>query len=617
MAVDALQEEEFTGQINWSRWRQFVRHARPYAKFVWALVAIAVLVGAGEGVFTLITWGLINEVAAHGKKAQMAPYVAAHATLTAGFCACICAFILLAGKISTHVAHDVRKSAFDRLQELSFSFYDHRPVGWLVTRLTTDCDRLSRILAWGLLDLVWGACMILTIPVFMLVLNWQLALLIITVIPPLVWLSLFFQKRILRLSRAIRKTNSKITASFNEGIMGVRTTKTLVREAENLGEFRHLTGNMYASSVRSAVVSSMYFPLVMALGSVGVAMALWAGGLRTMAEPKEIGTLIAFMFFAAQFFMPIHELARIFAEFQGAQAAAERVMGLLATEPEIKDSPEVIEAISRNRQNGTAEGLAADGHRDRIDEVRFEDVCFAYANGRPVLENFSLTARAGETIALVGPTGGGKSTIVSLLCRFYEPTAGRILIDGTDYHRRSLHWLQSNLGIVLQTPHLFSGTVADNIRYGNLAADDEQVAQAARLVSADAFITSMENGYDTEVGEGGGKLSTGQKQLVSFARAVLADPRILVMDEATSSVDTETEQLIQKGLRQVLEGRISFIIAHRLSTIRSADRILVIENGRTIEQGDHHELIRRKGRYYQLYTNQFTREKESEILAAP
>jgi ATP-binding cassette subfamily B protein len=329
-------------------------------------------------------------------------------------------------------------------------------------------------------------------------------------------------------------------------------------------------------------------------GALGAAIGALTGG---NGAPMSLGTLVAFIQYAAFFYMPVQELSERFTQLQAAQAAAERIQGLLDTVPEIRDGAEAV-----------------DPGEETIGQIEFHNVSFQYKEGQTVLRDFDLQVHSGETIALVGPTGGGKSTIVSLMCRFYEPTAGEVRINGVDYRKRSLRWLQSQLGVVLQTPHLFSGSVKENIRYGRLDATDEEVLEAARLVNADGFIQELEKKYETDVGEGGNRLSTGQKQLVSLARAVLADPQIFVMDEATSSVDTETERLIQGAIETVLEGRISFVIAHRLSTIRSADRILVIEKGRIVEEGNHEELIRLRGHYYGLYTNQFAREGQERIL---
>ena len=371
---------------------------------------------------------------------------------------------------------------------------------------------------------------------------------------------------------------------------------------------------MFGDSVRNAILSSMYIPAVLALGSLGAGLALWAGGVQVQSGAIELGMLVAFILYAQQIFQPIQELARLMSELQAAQAAAERVVGLLETDPEIRDSSKVQARIEQYRNSAPEDGLAEDGYPNRIEQVEFRNVCFHYNEGQTILEDFNLAVQTGQTIALVGPTGGGKTTVVSLLCRFYEPTSGQILINGVDYRHRSLHWLQSNLGTVLQIPQLFSGTIRENIRFGRLEASDEEIVAAARLGNAHEFIMACKDGYDTPVGQGGSLLSSGQKQLISLTRALLADPQIFVADEATSSVDTETEQAIQEGLGEILKGRISFVIAHRLSTIRSADQILVIQDGRIVEQGNHHELIKRGGEYYQLYTQQFTREETDRLL---
>ena len=618
MAKSILQEEDFSGRIDLGAWWRILKQGRPYWKHIGWLMVVAVITAVADTGVTLVTRYVIDDVVQAGGEANLLKYAAMYGGLIVTFSSCIVIFILLAGKISTGIAHDLRKAGFARLQELSFNYYDRRSVGWLVTRMTSDCDRLSRTIAWGSMDVVWGLMMMVVISTALLVLNWRLALMVLSVVPPLLILSYMFQKRMLLINRRIRKANSNITAAYNESIMGVRTTKTLVREQENLEEFGHLTGGMYQDSVRNAILGSIYMPLMLGIASVGAGIALWRGGLNVMRggpDAMSIGTLFAFISYAGHFFHPVQELSRFLADFQGAQAAAERVSGLLDTVPEIQDSPEVREAIARAGGGDPSTGIAPDGGPAAIETIEFRDVSFAYKQGATVLDGFNLKVEPGQTVALVGPTGGGKSTIVSLLCRFYEPTAGEILINGVDYRQRSLLWLQSNLGIVLQTPHLFSGTIKDNIRYGRLDATDAEIIRAAEMVNAHEFIAEMDDGYDTSVGEGGVRLSTGQKQLISFARAILADPQIFVMDEATSSVDTETERKIQAALDTMMEGRISFVIAHRLSTIRRADQILVIERGRIAEHGTHHQLIAAAGHYYELYTNQFTREKEDEIFA--
>lgn len=393
--------------------------------------------------------------------------------------------------------------------------------------------------------------------------------------------------------------------------MGAKTTKTLVREEKNIEEFGVLTAQMKRMSVRASAMSALFLSLVVSLGSLATAYVLYAGGNAVLALPAgmTLGTLQVFINYTLQFFQPVQDIARIFAELQSSQAAAERVLSLLATEPDIKDTPEVIQRFGDSFHPRTENWPQLRG------EITFEDVSFQYVDGEKVLSHFNLHVNAGESIALVGETGSGKSTIVNLLCRFYEPTEGRILIDGVDYRQRSLLWLQSHLGYVLQQPHMFSGTIRDNIRYGKPDASEEEVERAARLANAHAFISRLPNGYDTLVGEGGSLLSSGEKQLVSFARAILVDPALFVLDEATSSVDTHSEALIQQAITGILKGRTSFMIAHRLSTVRQADRILVISNGRIIEEGNHDQLIVKQGYYYDLYTGQFQDEQGQMVLA--
>jgi ATP-binding cassette subfamily B protein len=612
MSAHFHQEDEFRDTLDTGLWWKIFRRALALKGYVAALFLCAVVVAMCDATFALVTRWVINGVVQEGARAAFGHYIAGYAAVTLTLCVGVWVFIIVAGNLSNRLAHDIRRDCFAKLQTLEFAFFDTRPVGWLITRLTSDCDRLSRIIAWGCLDIVWAASYLVMIATVLLVMNWRLGLIILGIVPPLALISRYFQRRLILSAREVRKFNSQITASYNESIQGVRTTKTLVRERENLGEFRELSSGMFDASVLNARQSAVYFPIVMTLGSLAAGLALWRGGYVAAAGGMALGTLVAFVNFAGQFFNPINQLAQRLTEMQGAQAAGERVMGLLETKPRILDSPQVLARLGEARPPGP--GLAPDGLPARIGTVEFRNVTFRYENGPVVLEDFNLSVRSGQTIALVGPSGGGKSTIVSLVCRFYEPVSGQILLNGVDYRERPLGWLQAQLGIVLQTPHLFKGTVRENIRYGRLNATDAEVETAARLVNAHGFIGQLEKGYETQVGEGGNRLSTGQRQLLSFARALIANPQIFVMDEATSSIDTETEQLIQRGLETVVEGRIGFVIAHRLSTVRRADRILVITRGRIEESGTHAELLRRRGHYYNLYTSQFRRETESQVL---
>ncbi len=611
------QEDEFHSRLDTGLWWQLFRRALRLKRHLVPLAVAAVLIAVCDASFAHITRWVIDGVVRDGANANFTAYAAAYLAATLTLCVCVWTFIEAAGNISNRLAHDIRRDGFAKLQSLEFAYYDSRPVGWLITRLTGDCDRLARVIAWGLLDIVWGTSYVIMIAASLLWMNWRLALIVLAVVPPLALVSKFYQRRMLLSAREVRRHNSQITAAFNESIQGVRTTKTLVRERENLAEFERLSTNMFDAAVVSARQNAVYFPIVTTLGSLAAGLALWRGGVLALGDGITLGTLVAFINFAGQFFNPINQMAQKLTELQGAQAAGERVMGLLATEPAIQDSPAVRARIAEANSTAPSDPAHAfDGGDANIHTIEFRDVTFAYASGPVVLDHFNLVVRAGETIALVGPSGGGKSTLVSLVCRFYEPTSGQILINGVDYRERALGWLQARLGIVLQTPHLFKGTVRENIRYGRLAATDAEVEQAARLVNAHEFIMQLENGYETPVGEGGNRLSAGQRQLVSFARALIADPQLFIMDEATSSIDTETEQLIQRGLETIFAGRISFVVAHRLSTIRRADRILVIAKGRIEESGTHEELLARRGHYHDLYTSQFRRERQEAALDA-
>jgi len=612
---DEFDEDSYRQGMNLELWKRLIGYTLNYRFEVTVLAICAMSTATAEIAFPLITRAVIDAVAADGGAANLELYAGLYLGFVVLLAASVGSFIWFGGKIRTNVSHDIRRDGFENLQHLSFSYYDFRPVGWLMARMTSDIERLSNILAWGLLDLIWGSTMMFGIAVAMFFMNVPLALVVLSVIPVLAWLSLTFQRRILKSARRVRKTNSRITGTFNESIMGVQTTKAFVKEAENLNNFGRLTDEMYEASVLNRVQAALYLPLVLTLGSIAAGLALVFGGLEVIWGAITAGTLIAFLTYARHFFEPIQELANWFAEMQMAQASAERIISLIESEPAIQDSPDVRMRMAAGGADPRPDGVAADGYADSIDRIELKHVGFHYEIGPRVLDDINLTIEQGENIAIVGSTGGGKTSLASLLCRFYEPTEGQILIDGVDYRDRSLHWLQSNLGIVLQSSHVFGGTITENIQYGCLSATQDELIEASRRAGAHDFIEAMEHGYETEVGEGGSKLSAGQKQLISFARAILADPKILVMDEATSSVDTVTEQHIQHGLGELLRGRISLVIAHRLSTIRNADRIVVIEHGKIQEIGSHDELMRAAGRYHKLYTQQslaeFSREERT------
>ncbi|MDR1509323.1 MAG: ABC transporter ATP-binding protein/permease [Synergistaceae bacterium] len=513
------------------------------------------------------------------------------------------AFTKTAIEVEMAFSRDLKKACFDHLQTLSLSYYNTTPVGYIIARVMSDTDKIGLMIAWGLVDFMWGLSYILFAAAAMLALSFKLGIWLAAMIPVMVVITAWFQKRILRCSRTVRHTNSLLTGACNEGILGARTSKTLVAEDINIEEFGNLTGQMYRASVSGATWSAIYTPLMLMFGAISVAVIMTRGLGYVTEGVMAFGTLSAMISYAINIFEPVQHLSNIFSEASSTQANIERVDALLKSEPEITDSPEVVRVY----------GGSFDPKRENWEPLRgdicFDDVAFKYPDGEEyVLEHFNLSVPAGTCVAIVGETGAGKSTLVNLVCRFYEPTSGRILIDGRDYRERSQLWLHSNIGYVLQSPHLFSGTVRDNIRYGRLDASDEEIMEAAMLVSAHHIIEKLPNGLDSDVGEGGDRLSTGEKQLVSLARAVLADPRIFVLDEATSSIDTETELLIQNAVSKILIDRTSFLIAHRLSTVKMADLILAVRDGKIIERGTHGELLRKKGYYRQLYSMQYERE---------
>jgi len=518
-------------------------------------------------------------------------------------------FVALGIRAEVGMCRRMRNSVFSHLQSLSLSYYNKTPVGYLMARTNSDTGRIGDLVAWGLIDFTWSALYCIGAVIAMFLVHWKLALIVCVTIPLLALLTWFFQSRILSVNRIMRKLNSKMTGAMNEGITGARTVKVLVAEKQSFTEFSSITSEYRSYAIRMARLRSVFIPSSLFIGSMATAAIISYGGWEIVVLGADLSILAIFLQYAGGFFWPIQNIARIFTDFVSTQANVERVSALLEQSPGITDRPDVVEKygdfFTPKKENW--EPITGD--------VEFRDVTFRYPDGhRNVLEHFNLHVHAGTYVAIVGETGAGKSTLVNLVCRFFEPTSGEVLVDGRDYRERSQLWLHSAFGYVLQSPHLFSGTIRENIRYGRLEATDEEVEKAAAIVHADKIIAKMEKGFDTEAGEGGDRLSTGEKQLISFARAVLADPRIFILDEATSSVDTEMEMLLQNAIHTLLEGRTSFVIAHRLSTIRGADIILVVEDGKIIERGNHSELMARRGHYFELYTRQFEEEAEENVL---
>ncbi|MCB0119177.1 MAG: ABC transporter ATP-binding protein [Anaerolineales bacterium] len=565
---------------------------KPHWRWVVGFLITIGLVSSLDAYFTYLNKQIVDQGIKLGDTAFITHIAWIYGTFLLMQSAFVFTFIYLAGVLGERVQYDLRKLLFNHLQDLSLSYYAQNAVGRLIARVTSDTGRVSDLVTWGIVDSVWALMNIITSLTFMAIINWKLALIVSIIIPVMIFVATKFQKYILVEFRHSRRANSKITGAYNENIQGVRVVKALGREDANLVEFQHLTTSMYKASYRAAWLSALFLPTVQIIAAFALGAIVWYGGAQISTGFITIGGIQAFVSYLTFMMWPVQDLARVYAEMQHSIASAERIFKLVDTQPEVHDRADAVEA------------------QTLLGEIEFDHVDFFYEDRKPVLTDFTLKVKPGEMIALVGPTGGGKSTIMNLLCRFYEPQNGLIRINGHDYKDYKLESIHNKIGIVLQTPHLFSGTVRENIRYGKLDASDAEVEEAARIAGAHDFIDTLEKGYDQNVGEGGNLLSVGQKQLISLARAVLARPELFIMDEATSSVDTLTEALIQKGMEALMEGRTSFVIAHRLSTIRRANRILVIEDGRIAEHGTHAELLRARGHYYRLYTQRFRHELE-------
>ncbi|MDC7223290.1 MAG: ABC transporter ATP-binding protein [Spirochaetales bacterium] len=592
-----LEDMTFTGNFSGKTIGRILKLTLPHWKLLAGFSICIALTALTEAAGTYLTKWIIDK----GILAQDYRALINLSLLHLGFFAAtalfVFGFIYYAGRLGQLLQFDLREQLFNHLQELSFSFFDRNSSGWLLSRVTSDSRRIAELASWMLLDIIWATFNILFSLIFMGTINVKLALLMLIIVPLLALAAIKFKSYIIKEFRKVRSINSRITSAYSENINGVRIVKALTREGENARIFGNLTGEMYQASFRAAWLSGLFLPLVQLITSLALGIILLYGGWQISLGGMTIGGFRAFIAFIAFMIWPIQDLARVFSEMQQAIASAERVFALMDREPDIKDEPDAKERAS---------------FRGKIE---FRSVDFHYVPEAPILSRFNLTIPAGETLAIVGPTGGGKTTLASLISRYYEPTGGTVLLDGTDYRQYTQKALQSRIGVVLQTPHLFSGTVRENIMYGRPDATEEEVLSASKRAHAHRMILELPGGYEEQVGEEGTLLSVGQKQLISLARTILANPDIIIMDEATSSVDTMTEQCIQQGMEELLRDRTSVIIAHRLSTIRNADRIIVIQKGEVTEEGNHRELLKRKGHYNHLYTSQFRKENSSSMLA--
>lgn len=602
-----MNEQKKTKGAKWFGIPNLVPYMRPYGKLIFWMVLMAFYGSAMDAVIPLFQQYAIDHYIADSTLAGLGWFIGAYVVVILTQTASNYISAFGACKLELSVGRDLKRESFNHLQTLSFSYFNQNSVGYIHARVISDSSRIGSLFSWTLIDGVWQMTYLVGAIIVMLVINAKLALMVLTIMPIIVLLFSVFQSRLVRVNREVREINSKITGNFNEGITGAKTIKTLVIEDKIHDGFVADTAAMRKKTVRAAHLRGLFASTMGFASSLALAIVLWRGGY---IAANEVGTFSMFMSYAQGMMEPVRWIIDSISDLITTQVNIERLSKLLETKSDVVDSPEVIKKY----------GDCFDPKRENWEpikgDIEFDDVSFKYPDGDEyILEHFSLNIPFGTNIAIVGETGAGKSTLVNLICRFYEPTSGRVLIDGRDARERSQLWLHSAIGYVLQTPHLFSGTVRENLLYGNPNATDEDIRRALELVSAQGVVDKLENGLETDVGEGGDMLSTGEKQLLSFARAILADPRILVLDEATASVDTITEQKIQFAIDTIIHGRTSIVIAHRLSTVRNADLILVVDDGKIIEQGTHEQLMSRRGSYYRLYTRQYEDEATSRLLS--
>jgi ATP-binding cassette subfamily B protein len=582
---------------------------KQYIPTIVTMITLGILSSLADSVFPLFNRYALNNFVAKGTLKGLGLFIALYVGILAlqvvdnYICASMC------GKVEMGMNRDLRNAAFNHIQELSLAYFNQNNVGYIHARVMSDTGKIGEMVAWRMMDIIWNGSYIVCMLIMMLFLNLRLALYVMILVPIAVVLVTYFQRKYIVLNRKIREINSTITGNFNEGITGAKAIKTLVVEDKIQSDFEKDTKEMRRTSVKATHYSAFFTSAITMMSSLALALVLWRGGIITLDGVIEIGTLSVFLSYALGMMEPIQNVIVTISEMIAVEVNVERFMKLIETKSDVYDSWDVIVKY------GDAFNPKKENWEPLLGDVEFKDVTFKYPDGEEyVLEHFDLKVPRGTNVAIVGETGAGKSTLVNLVCRFFKPTEGQVLIDGKDAASRSQLWLHSNIGYVLQTPHLFSGTVRDNLRYGKPDATEEEIWQALKLVSADGIVKRMEKGLDSDVGEDGDMLSTGEKQLLSFARAILADPKILVLDEATASIDTVTEKAIQDAIETVTKGRTSFVIAHRLSTVVDADVILVVKDGKIIERGSHRALMDLKGYYYELFTRQFEEMSTSSVL---
>lgn len=586
--------------LPWLGIPKLLPYVRPYKKIIVQMVTLGMQSSLADSAYPLFNQYAINNFIGQGTLKGLPVFIALYVIVLTLQTIDNYITVAMCGKVEMSVNRDLRNASFSHLQELSLFYFNTNNVGYIHARVMSDSGKIGEMIAWRFMDIVWQLSYIIFVLIMMLTINLKLALIIFMLIPIVVILVAVFQKKLLVINRKIREINSKITGNFNEGITGASSIKTLVVEDKIQEDFEKDTDKMRGTAVRSVRYSAFFTAIVTLVSSLALAIVLWYGGSLSVEGLMTIGTISVFASYALGIMEPIQNIVVTISEIIAIQVNIERFTRLMETKSDVSDRPDVIEKYGDtfNPKKENWEELKGD--------IEFKDITFRYPDGEEnVLENFNLKVPQGKRVAIVGETGAGKSTLVNLVCRFYKPTKGQILIDGHDAADRSIGWLHNSIGYVLQTPHLFSGSVRENLKYGKEDATDEEIWTALDLVAAGDVVRRMEKGLDSDVGEGGNLLSTGEKQLLSFARAILSDPRILILDEATASIDTVTEKKIQNAIKVMTKGRTTFAIAHRLSTITDYDVILVVDDGRIVESGTHEELMIAGGRYFELFTRQF------------
>ncbi|MDR2867899.1 MAG: ABC transporter ATP-binding protein/permease [Acholeplasmatales bacterium] len=604
-----FEEEDYTeSKLKLSVWKKILKVVVSSKKRIIVLIIASIFIGLLDVLNQqLIRWALSEFVSQTNLGSNFITFLILAIAQPLVFGVFVFLFISKAGEIEAYTSYELRKQSFENLQRLSFSYYDKTQHGWLMARLTSDSRKLSNILSWGLVDLIWTLAYAIFILIMLFISDWRLALGFLVVLPIMFLISFAINRKILKQNRIARRFNSQSTAKYNEAFMGAKTTKSLNIEETSRHEYEDISKNLRKSTIRAVAFSSMFISVLLTISYIVVGVLYVVGGKMVIAKIVPYTTIYLFISYTVSLLDPVMQLSRSVTLFLQAGASAERVIGLIETKPDLVDTPEVI------KQYGDLLNDHEENWEDIAGKIEFKDVTFYYKSEEIVLDNFSLEIKAGSTVALVGHTGSGKSTIVNLISRFYQPKSGTILIDDVDYQKRSIHWLHKRLGYVLQAPQLFSQSILENIRYGRLEASDEECIAAAKIIGAADFIERLAEGYQTLVGEGGNSLSVGEKQLISFARAILANPRILILDEATSSIDSQAEAIIQEATKIVLANRTNIVVAHRLSTIINADLIIVMDKGRIAEKGTHKELINQRGLYFELYKNQFMQERLNSL----